>query len=217
MDGKVSNEKEEQMIFHKVFDEVFSTWSHIAVLRVLQDAAQGLTGREIARSASMSHSSCLNALTKLEELHLLARQRGGRDHFFALNRNHMLVSEAILPLLQVERKFLGQLGEYLKRQLTRKVVSVILFGSVARKEETIRSDLDICVLVRASSEKESIQNLVHVMAPTVQQRFGARLSPIFFTTAEFARGIKSKKSPMIEIAKEGHVIVGKSINEVIRG
>jgi predicted nucleotidyltransferase len=184
---------------------------------VLQDVAHGLTGREIARLASMSHRSCLKALTELEELHLLLRQRGGRDHLFILNRNHLLVTDAILPLLQVERKFLGQLEEYFANQLRRKAVSVIIFGSVVRKEETVRSDLDICLLVRAASEKEHIQEWVHAMAPTVQQRFGARLSPVIFTTADFMRGVRSKKSPMTVIAKEGQVIVGKSIREVMRG
>jgi predicted nucleotidyltransferase len=205
------------MIFHRVLDQVFSTWSHIAVLRVLQDAAQGLTGREIARLSSMSHRSCLNALTHLEDLHLLVRQRGGRDHLFVLNRDHVLVSEAILPLLQAERGFLGQLEESLKKHFRRRIVSVILFGSVVRREETVRSDLDVCLLVRTASEKEAVRERIHSLASSVQQRFGARLSPIIFTTLEFARGVKSKKSPMKEIAGEGRVIAGRSLREVMRG
>jgi len=40
------------MRFHHVLDEVLAAWSHIAILRVLQDVAQGLTGREIARQAA---------------------------------------------------------------------------------------------------------------------------------------------------------------------
>ena len=205
------------MIFHRVFDEVFSTWSHVAVLRVLQDAAQGLSGREIARLSSMSHRSCLKALTNLEELHLLIRQRGGRDHLFALNRTHVLVSDAILPLLQAERKFLGQLERYLKEQLGGPAASVILFGSVVRRQETVRSDLDVCILVHKASEKDRVQEHVHSLASVVQQRFGARLSPLLFSTTEFVRGVKSKKSPMSEIASEGKVITGKSLSGLDRG
>lgn len=205
------------MIFHRVLDQVFSTWSHIAVLRVLQDTAHGLTGREIARLSSMSHRSCLKALTNLEDLHLLIRQRGGRDHLFVLNRDHVLVSEAILPLLEFERRFLLHVEEYLKKRLQRKTMSVILFGSVARKQEDTRSDLDLCVVVRAESEKAAVQEQIHVLAPSVQQRFGARISPIIFTAAEFARGVKLKKSPMHEIAKEGKVIAGKSLRDLTRG
>lgn len=205
------------MIFYRVLDQVFSTWSHIAVLRVLQDAAHGLTGREIARLSSMSHRSCLKALTSLENLHLLVRQRGGRDHLFVLNRNHVLVSDAILPLLAYERRFLVQVEEYVKKHLQGKVVSVILFGSVARKQEDVHSDLDLCVVVRTDPAKAAVQEQIHALAPSVQQRFGARISPIIFTTAEFARGVKAKKSPMNEIAEEGKVIAGKSLRELTRG
>jgi predicted nucleotidyltransferase len=205
------------MVFHRVLDHIFSTWSHIAVLRVLQDAARGLTGREIARLSSMSHRSCLKALTSLEDLHVLARQRGGRDHLFSLNRNHVLVSDAILPMLEVERRFLGQLEEYLKEHLRRRAVTVILFGSVVRRQETAHSDLDVCLLIRAPAEKDTVREHVHSLAPVVQQRFGARLSPLIFTAAEFARGAKSKKSPMKEIVNEGKVIAGKSLREVVRG
>ncbi len=38
------------MVSLRILDEVLAAWSHIAVLRVLQDIAQGLTGREIASS-----------------------------------------------------------------------------------------------------------------------------------------------------------------------
>lgn len=51
------------MVFHRVLDVVFSTWSHTAVLRALQDSAVGVTGREIARLAGMNHRSCLKALS----------------------------------------------------------------------------------------------------------------------------------------------------------
>jgi predicted nucleotidyltransferase len=205
------------MIFHRVLDQVFSTWSHIAVLRVLQDIARGLTGREIARLSSMSHRACLKALTDLEDLHLIVRQRGGRDHLFVPNWSHVLNSEAILPLLQVEREFPGRLEEYVKARLRRRAVSVILYGSVARHQETAGSDLDLCILVRTISEKKPVQERIHSFAPELQEQFGARVSPVIYTIAEFVRGLNSKKAPMYSIAMEGKVISGKSMHEVTRG
>ncbi|MCL4510125.1 MAG: hypothetical protein M1470_03535 [Bacteroidetes bacterium] len=55
-----------------------SPWSHIAVLRVLQDSQQGLTGRKIARLSGMNHRACLNALTELELLSVIRCQREGK-------------------------------------------------------------------------------------------------------------------------------------------
>jgi hypothetical protein len=58
------------MVSHRILDEVLAAWSHVAILRVLQDIAQGLTGREIARQAGISHQACDRALARLENLHI---------------------------------------------------------------------------------------------------------------------------------------------------
>ena len=60
-------ERSGSMVFHRMLDEVFAARSHSAALRVLQDAARGFTGREIARQAGMTHRSALKALTRLED------------------------------------------------------------------------------------------------------------------------------------------------------
>jgi predicted nucleotidyltransferase len=201
------------MIFHHILDHVFSTWSHIAVLRVLQHAAQGLSGREVARLASMTHRACLNALTDLEELGIIRRQRGGRDHLFTLNRDHILVTDGILPLLVLERDFRTRLERFLKTHLQRDVDSMILFGSVARKEETAESDMDICVLVAHRSQIPLVRKRVHDLAGTVRERFNARLSPIIYTRSAFVRDLRKGKSPMKEIAMEGIALSGTALRE----
>ena len=42
------------MIVYRVLDEVFSTWSNIAVMRALRYSQDGMTGRAIAKTAGMS-------------------------------------------------------------------------------------------------------------------------------------------------------------------
>lgn len=73
------------MIVHKILDSVFATRSNIAVLRVISKVKIGLSGREIAKQAVLSAPSSLKALTAMENLNLVKRERGGRDHFFYLN------------------------------------------------------------------------------------------------------------------------------------
>ncbi len=68
------------MIIHRPLDHILSARSQIAVLRVLLDSAHGLTGREIARQAGMNHQACIEALSRLETLGLLRRQRDAVFH-----------------------------------------------------------------------------------------------------------------------------------------
>jgi predicted nucleotidyltransferase len=198
-------------------DEVFSTWSHIAVLRALQDSGQGLTGREVARLSNMNHRSCLAALTALEALSLVRRQRGGRDHLFSLNRDHKLVHEGILPLLALEREFFKSMLNLLTQRLARRVKSAIVFGSVARREETAVSDLDICLVVRTKADKEKVQAIVHDIAPSLLRQYGAKLAPLILTAKEFSGRAKKGRPPVNEILKEGTVITGKSLKGLVGG
>lgn len=205
------------MVFHEVLDRVFSTWSHIAALRVLQDSAVGMTGREISRFAGMSHRSCLKALSELEEIAIVNRLIGGRDHRFSLNREHILVTEGILPLLNLERKLLQEVSELLRKRLARYVQGIILFGSVVRKTETTQSDLDVCLLIGKEREREAISSRVNTIAPQFRKRFGAGLSPFIIPVSDFRQRARAQKPPMSEIIKEGVVIAGKTIREILRG
>jgi predicted nucleotidyltransferase len=200
-----------------VLDDLFSTWSHIAVLRVLQDAGQGLSGREIARIAGMSHRSCLAALTSLENLSVVTRQQGGRDHLFSLNRSHVLVTDGILPILSLERNLPGAIRAYLKRVLRKHSVSAAVFGSVARGHEDARSDFDVCVLVQSPAAAEAVREKIANAAPEMGRIFGVRVAPLILTVAEFRRRA-AKGQPLIkDILRDGILIAGTHPKELLPG
>jgi predicted nucleotidyltransferase len=205
------------MVFHHVLDEALAAWSHVAILRSLQDAAQGMTGREIARQAGLSHQTCDRALARLEKLHILQRQRGGRSHFFTLNRDHELVNKALLSLLTTEREFFPAFCSSINKGIGKSALSIILFGSVARKQEKPESDIDLCFVVRRANDKAKAQAVVHELEPSMLQRFGAKLSPIFFTLAEFRQKASQHAPPVAAIVKEGVVISGLGLRELHHG
>lgn len=64
------------MVFHRSLDEVFRSWTRVAVLRTLWDTATGFTGNQVARAAGMHPRSAFKALTALETLGMVQRQRG---------------------------------------------------------------------------------------------------------------------------------------------
>ncbi len=205
------------MLIHHPLDEALATWSHIAILRALQDSAQGLTGREIARQAGLSHRACYRALARLEQLHVLQRQRGGKTHFLRLNRRHQLVSKAILPLFTAERNFSSEFYSVLRKRLGRYALSVILFGSVARKQERPESDVDLCFVVQGRKEKSALQKKVHEISSPMFQQFGALIAPIFLTLAEFQKKARSKSQPVADILAQGIVIAGISLRKLRYG
>ena len=205
------------MIVHKILDDVFSTWSNIAVLRVLNKVKIGLSGREIAKQAGMSAPSCLEALSSLENLNIVSRQRGGREHFFFLNRDHYLVDKIIIPNLNAEKKFTGSIYYDLKKWLGKYSSSLIVFGSTARGEEKIESDLDLCVVFGSAISKRKIEKTITNQSLPLFRKYGISLSPFYISEKDFAKRAGTKKSPVADIIEEGKVISGKTIRELING
>ena len=203
------------MIINKILDEVFSIWSNIAVLRVLNKVKIGLSGREIAKQSGMSAPSCLKALSSLENLNIVTRQRGGRDHFFNLNREHFLVGKIIIPILNQENKFKESLLKEIAQKLGKYSISLFLFGSVVRKEERIDSDLDICVVYRNLTARKKVETEITELGYSLYEKYGVSLAPFYISESDFRNRIKSKKPPITDVLKEGKLLFGKSIKELL--
>lgn len=205
------------MIVHKILDNVFATKSNIAVLRVISKVKIGLSGREIAKQAGVSAPSSLEALTAMENLNLVKRERGGRDHFFYLNRDHYIVDKIINPILNLERKFPDQIYSDIKKGLGKYSVSLILFGSTAREDEEIESDLDICVVFKDAISKRKLEELISDLRIELFKIYGVSFAPFYISKKDFTNRARLKKAPIIDIIKEGKIISGKSLRELING
>lgn len=203
------------MVIHRPFDEVLRAWSHVAVLRTLLDSTVGLTGNQVARTSGMQPRSALKALSSLEVLGIVRRQRGGRDHLFTLNREHLLVKEGLIPLYQAESKFALMLEESVSAALEGKVVAALIYGSVARKEEIPESDFDLCCVVRAENEKQIVRESLASLSSSFNLRFGVKVAPLFFSLEEIKGNLRT---PLIRrILQEGRTIIGKLPRELRRG
>jgi hypothetical protein len=203
------------MRFDYILDEVFSTWSHISTLRILMDAARPLSGRELARLSHMNHRSCLKALTRLEHIGFVHRNRGGRDHLFTVNREHRLWAEGILPMLEIERRHLGRLAKRLRKELSMYVESAILFGNCVAKRDAHDTTVDLCLVINNRMTEQEIRSHINIITPIAWKRYGAKLQTIIFTEPDFVRRAKRGHVPVHTILKEGQVISGRTFRELI--
>ena len=203
------------MVLHRVFDEVFRTWSNIAVMRALLDTNTGFSGNEVARVSGMHPRSAFKALTLLEELGIVKRQIGGRDHIFSLNREHFLFQEAILKVFEAENKFKEEIIKTLASILKKQVYSAVIFGSAARKEEKPLSDLDVCCIVDNQFYGVQVKSLLDKKSQMLNKKFGVKVAPIIFLKTQF---IRKRKSKLIKsIVDEGILITGKSPKGLLNG
>lgn len=205
------------MIINKVLNSLFSTWSNIAVVRALENYSVGISGREVARLADITPKNCLRTLTSLEELGVVNRIRGSREHLFTLNRDNYFVKEIFIPILEAERCYHEMIKKEISSSLKKLTISVYLFGSVARKEETISSDYDICIIYNSEIDRKLIEEQASKLSKILKKKFNVSLAPFYLSKNELKKRAKIGKSPVPEIINDGIKISGIKIKEILNG
>jgi predicted nucleotidyltransferase len=201
------------MVVNRIIEHLFTSPAIVAVLRELDLRRVGISGREIARSSNLTHRSALKALENLEALKIVNKQIAGKTYFFNINRSHYLYRNVIRPIFKAEMELFDTIASKIKKELGKYSESLIIFGSVARKEESHESDFDLCVVY--SGNKKLIEDKINILREELYKLFGISLAPFLITLIEFKNKAKKNKPPVNEIIKEGKVISGKSIRSII--
>jgi predicted nucleotidyltransferase len=150
----------------------------------------------------------------LESLGLVNRTIGGRDHLFTLNRKNRIVTNLIKDIFEFESEFKKEIFSLIKKKLAALASSLILFGSVARGEEDVASDLDLCVVF--VNNKSKIENAVSELRDKLYDDYKVTLAPFYILETEFKKRAKQNLSPVNSILKEGVLLSGKPIRGLLK-
>lgn len=110
--------------------------------------------RELAREAKISPAHTTRILKTLREQNIVKHRKSGRQDFYRLNLDSPLARK-IFDLYCVDRRlnlpsgFRAALEEFvrkLKRELGNNLISIVLFGSLAKGKIRPESDIDILIV-----------------------------------------------------------------------
>ena len=90
-----------------------------------------------------------------------------------------------------------------------------MFGSTVRGDETISSDYDLCIVYK--NKLKIIEEKISVLRSSLFNLFNITLAPFYIPISRFKKLGLQGKSPINNIIKEGKVISGKSIKELLYG
>jgi predicted nucleotidyltransferase len=167
------------MELDRPLDDLLGSRGHVRVLRALHQLPEGLgvSGRDVARRASMSHPRASAVLADLARAGVVIVRRAPRVNFYQLN-NHHAFFEPLAVLFRRESGLRDELVAVVAEQLSQQSVPVeaaFLFGSVARGTAiTEASDVDVALAVEPSSEHE-LERMLPNVADAIHERFGTRL------------------------------------------
>lgn len=153
-----------------------------------------------------SHTQAMTALANLETQGLVKMRRAGNSYMFTPNRDNAIVSEVLIPAFDFESELVNSLADRFYDGLGKSLSSVILFGSVAREEETDESDVDLLLVLKDGSDRKLAESKASEISSEAYRAFGCTAMPIVVTETEYHRKLKRKQGFWREIPKEGRRI-----------
>lgn len=204
---------DDKMRFTDYLEEILSTKLDVRILRTLfRYPTKEFNENELARVSKVGQKTVNRAMPKYVGNGIVSVRTIGRANVYTLNSKHY-VAEQLKSLFQVEEGAKLELKRMLKEafRMDETVVSLAIFGSIAKGREGPTSDIDVFILTR---DKEGTKKRLQKVMEAVMRRFGNVISEYILTPHEFE---EKRRTPTIkEIIVDGELIIGKPLVEGAR-
>lgn len=167
-----------------LLDLLFGSYRQRALAQLLLHPDDGYHVRELARLTGTTPGTLHKELARLAEVGLLLREQQGNQVRYRANRECPVYAE-LAGLFRKTSGAAGLLADVLG-SLDPAPQAALIFGSLARGEENVRSDVDLLVI-----SDGSFGDVVRALHPA-QERLQREINPVVCTAAEFARRVAAK-------------------------
>lgn len=172
-----------------VADALFSAGQQRVLGLLFGQPDRSYYANELIALAGGGSGAIQRELARLERAGLVTVRRVGSQKHFQANAESLLFDE----LASIVRKTFG-LAAPLREALAplgKRVAAAFVYGSVARRSDTARSDIDLMVI----SDKLTYASVYAVLEP-LHERLGRQVNPTVYSRKELARRLKSDSSFM---------------------
>lgn len=205
------------MFFSNIIVNLLSDSVKIGVYKTLSRHPEGMTGRGLAALISTSPFKINQVLRELVSQGVIEESVIGRAHQYRLNKQHILIRDLILPLIDFEEKILTNLGaEIMKRLEKNPPLSVILFGSVARGDAEPLSDIDVFLIYTDKDETPGpISETGDLLSEWITRSYGNHVSLRRAWVSDFQRRARERDPLIRNVIEEGKCLAGLSLTELL--
>ena len=188
-----------------------------AALTVLAGTETPMSATQIQRIAGRgSRYGLVLALERLTEHGLVTATPAARGHLYCLNRGHVLapvVIAAVRARGEVDRRLAGAINTLIPEPL-----SAAVYGSVARGDATITSDIDLVIITPddLDPDHETWVRQVDDLERRVRLLTGNPLQAMTVTQTQLAAMTSANARIVDEWERDARTIVGKDLRDLIR-
>jgi predicted nucleotidyltransferase len=172
---------------HDYAADIVGSKTSIRLLRTLaRYEGKVFTVRELSTAAGVSHPQASAVLKELERRGVVRLQPVGNAYQVSLNKESYTVNSLIEPLFAAEKNTVDSLVSAIAPFFDDpRIISVAVFGSVARGDEGADSDVDLLII---SDDREFASERAARATVNTLSRFGHALSPLILEEKKFLRG-----------------------------
>jgi len=160
--------------------------------------------RELTRKTGENINSVRRELQRLERVGLLVSEREGNLNYYEVNQEAPVYEDLKRIFLKTEG-----VGKIIKDDLVKlgKIKTAFIYGSFAKGEERLGSDIDMVIV--GEVEEEKLIGLVR----EIEGRIGRQINYVLFTPVEF-KNRKRKKDPFLtNVLKEPRIGLVGTLDE----
>jgi DNA polymerase sigma len=210
------------MAIEKSLDNILTSKLKIAIIRLFVSKTSEFkaTGREIAKLTRFSPPAAHAALKELYNQGILRLDSIGRQHIYSLENGSRIVQKILKPMFKEEVSFKDEVIDFLntrikEKGLKKKIVSLLLYGSLQRGITHDKSDVDIAVIIKNKKDKKEIEEkFLNEISVKFYDYFKVHLDAYIKTKEEFRVRLKKNLSPISTLMKAYSVIYGKEPLEI---
>jgi len=202
------------MQFHNLIEEILGQKSKVKILRHLVLNNIEDSGRRIAADTKMSPTKCHEALADLVDQGAVKVNVKGKMYLYSLNKGAYIVDSVIEPLFTTERDLINRVISDVTATIKKDTLSIVLFGSIAKREELPYSDIDILVIAKDGPAKRRIKKKLEDIAIDIHREYRNELAPYVLTATEYLNRSKKKDSFIKDIEKSGRLVFGMTLIEI---
>ncbi len=180
-----------------------------AVLRVLARADTGFSGRQVHTLAGVgSTSSVHRALTGLVKVGVVVAEPRPPSIIYRINRVHVLWTVIESGLCARTRVF-DNIDQFCTESFPRELgLTVLVYGSVARRDSTLESDVDLFVAYPDGFDPEARADLSYQLAQHVERLTGNETQVYSLERSELAERLVDKDAFLTNVLTDGILIHG---------
>jgi len=191
-----------------IAESIVGSRSSIRVLRVLNGVSVALSITQIVQQAKMSRPAVIDVLNTLERRGIVTVTRSGNARLYQIDHQNIYVQEVINPLFRIEDELRDEMCKDIKRVFEKIASSAVLFGSFARGDQTIESDVDVLFVADDDYQKQEIDDTLLDYSSHFYRRFGHAFEAIVYDAKEAETLIDRAPGLRAELVEDGRLIFG---------